>query len=66
MRSFASLHGIPVLGMIPFDQGVSDNGIDGRPLDQERSPALHEVSRLASDLESVLLPENGLRGRKFP
>jgi len=59
VRSFAASHGMPVFGMIPFDQGVSDNGVDGTPLDPDRSPALHEVRRLAAGLESGTIPEKG-------
>ena len=66
VRSFASRNGIPVSGMIPFDQGVFDNGVDGTPLDPERSPALREVDRLASDLESLPHPKNGALARRSP
>ena len=52
VREFAEKNGIPVLGMIPFDQGVSDNGITGVPIDEHHSAAIQAVAQLADSLES--------------
>ena len=52
VRAFAENNQITVLGMIPFDQGVSDNGISGTPIDEARSAAIREVTGLAGSLES--------------
>ncbi len=52
IRSFAEKNGIPVLAMVPFDQGVFDNGVTGVPVDEGHSAAMHEVARLAGLLES--------------
>lgn len=52
VRDFAGRNSIPVLGLIPFDRGVFDNGIDGTPIDPGRSDAFREVARLAGTLES--------------
>lgn len=52
IREFAGRNGLLVLGLIPFDQGVFDNGIDGTPVDPGRSDAVREVARLAGTLES--------------
>ena len=57
VRTFAEKNGISLMGMIPFDQGVSDNGITGVPVDEGRSAAIREVSRLAAFLESGSQPE---------
>jgi CO dehydrogenase maturation factor len=52
VRIFAEKNGISLMGMIPFDQGISDNGITGVPVDEESSPAIREVIRLAGMFES--------------
>ena len=52
VRVCAENNGIPLLGMIPFDQDVSDNGISGMPIDEARSGAIREITRLAGSLES--------------
>jgi CO dehydrogenase maturation factor len=57
VRSFAEKSGIPVLGMIPFDRAVSDNGITGAPVDEEHSAAILEAGRIAAFLESGSQPE---------
>lgn len=54
VRGFAGRNGIPVMGMIPFDQQVYDNGIDGTPVDPDHSAAHREVARLAAALESAI------------
>jgi CO dehydrogenase maturation factor len=57
VRTFAEKNGISIMGMIPFDEGVSDNGITGAPVDEGHSAAIHEVSRLAALLEYGYQPE---------
>jgi CO dehydrogenase maturation factor len=52
VRTFAEKNAISVFGMIPFDQCVFDNGVNGTPIDEGQSPALREISRLAAVLES--------------
>lgn len=52
MRTFSEKNGISILAMIPFDLEVSENGITGAPVDEERSCAICEVARLAAALES--------------
>jgi CO dehydrogenase maturation factor len=59
VRTFAEKNGIPVMAMIPFDQDVSDSGITGTPVDEGNSPAIREVSRLASVLEDFFQKEVG-------
>jgi hypothetical protein len=48
--------------MIPFDQGVFDNGITGSPVDESRSPAIQAVAHLATSLESGNSPEKNGAG----
>jgi CO dehydrogenase maturation factor len=52
VRMFAEKNAISVLGMIPFDQRVFDNGVNGTPIDTGQSPALREISHIAAALES--------------
>jgi CO dehydrogenase maturation factor len=52
VRAFAEKNGISVIGMIPFDQDVSDSGITGTPVDEGHSLAIREIARLAVLLES--------------
>jgi CO dehydrogenase maturation factor len=52
VRAFAENNGITVIGMIPFDQSVSDNGISGIPIDEANSAAIREVTCLIGSLES--------------
>ncbi|OPX63052.1 MULTISPECIES: AAA family ATPase [unclassified Methanoregula] len=52
VREYAAQNGIPVAGMIPFDQAVYDNAIDGSPVDPAASPAFREISRIAASLVS--------------
>lgn len=59
VRAFAKKNGISVIGIIPFDQDVSDSGISGTPLDEGHSAAIHEIARLATSLESGFQPEKG-------
>jgi len=47
IRTFAEMNGIPVIAMVPFDQGVMDNGISGAPLREDGSPALRKIALLA-------------------
>jgi CO dehydrogenase maturation factor len=58
VRAFAENNQIPVLGMIPFDQGVCDNGISGISIDEARSAAIGEVTRLAGCLTQVPAGKN--------
>ena len=51
-RAFAEKNGIFVMGMIPFDQNVSDSGITGVPVDEGHSLAIREIARLTALLES--------------
>jgi CO dehydrogenase maturation factor len=57
LRMFAEKNGIPLLAMIPFDQGVFDNGVNGTPVDESRSPAIRAVANLVTRLESGNYPE---------
>jgi len=57
LRAFAEKNKIPLMAMVPFDQGVFDNGITGTPVDEKRSPAIREVGNLATLLESGHSPE---------
>ena len=52
IRAFSEKNGIPLLGLVPFDKQVLDNGITGRPIVEEESGALQEIARLARDLQS--------------
>lgn len=52
LKVFAEKTKIPLPALIPFDQGVFDNGISGDPVDEKRSPAMREVRNLATLLES--------------
>ena len=52
VRAFAEKNGIFVMGMIPFDQNVSDSGITGVPVDEGHSLAIREIARLTALLES--------------
>lgn len=61
VRTFADLNGIPVLAMIPFDQGVFDNGITGTPVDEQHSAAILAVTQLAASLETGYPPEKNDR-----
>ena len=61
VREYAARNGIPVLGMIPFDQSISDNGIDGTPINPMKSPALDEIGRIAAELVSGAW-QDGRRG----
>jgi CO dehydrogenase maturation factor len=56
IREFCTRNGIPVLGIIPFDQEVFDRGIDGTPIDPSRSRAARELAVLAGTLESTGSP----------
>jgi len=56
VRSFAETNGIPVLAMIPFDQGVFDAGITGTGTGSD-SAAVMAVSGLATLLDSGSLTE---------
>jgi CO dehydrogenase maturation factor len=58
VRAFSEKNGISVMGMIPFDQSVSDSGITGGPVDEEHSLAICEIDRLAA------LPESGFPLKK--
>jgi CO dehydrogenase maturation factor len=51
VRTFAEKNAISLVGMIPYDQGVSDNGITGAAVDEEHSAAILAVARLADSLE---------------
>jgi CO dehydrogenase nickel-insertion accessory protein CooC1 len=57
VRSFAEANGMPIFAIIPFDQEISDSGITGEPVNEERSAAIREIARLATVLESGSLPE---------
>lgn len=52
IRAFAEKNGIRVLAMIPYDQMVFEGGITGEPVDPDRSPAIHEIDRLATVLSA--------------
>ena len=52
VRAFAGKNGIEVLAMIPFDQGVFDNGITGAPVDEEQSAAIREIARIAGNIST--------------
>jgi CO dehydrogenase maturation factor len=58
LRTFAEDNGIALLALIPFDQGVSENGISGAPIDEEHSSAIHEIARLSCLLETGSRTEN--------
>jgi CO dehydrogenase maturation factor len=62
LRIFAEKNGIPILAIIPFDQGIFDNGITGTPVDENRSPAIRAVGHLATSLESGIDPEKNDAG----
>jgi CO dehydrogenase maturation factor len=55
VRSFADANGIAVLAMIPYDPGVSENGITGAPVDEEHSAAIQAVALLAGSLGPGIL-----------
>jgi CO dehydrogenase nickel-insertion accessory protein CooC1 len=57
VRAFAEQNRIPVCAMIPFDREVSDSGITGIPVDEEKSAAIREVYRLADALGSGFRPD---------
>ena len=57
VRTFSEKNGISILAMIPFDKEVSDNGITGAPVDEERSCAIREIARLAVALDSGPQPK---------
>jgi len=57
IRTFAEKNGISVFAMIPYDKGISDNGISGSPIDEEHSAAICEISHLTASLESGSQPE---------
>lgn len=52
VRAFAEKDGIEVLAMIPFDQGVFENGISGTPVDEEQSAAIREIARIAGSISA--------------
>jgi CO dehydrogenase maturation factor len=51
IRAFAEKNGIAIFGIIPFDQQVSDNGINGTPVDEQNSAAFRAVSDLAGSFD---------------
>jgi CO dehydrogenase maturation factor len=53
IRTFAGIHGIPVMAMVPFDQHVLDNGITGAPFAEEDSPALQAIAQLGDTLSGT-------------
>lgn len=61
VREFAEHNGIPVIGMIPFDQQVADNGITGAPVDESRSAAILEIARIAASLGNGPEPKRTLK-----
>ncbi len=56
VRTFADEHGIAVLAMIPFDPAVAEAGMTGNPPDDDLSPALLAIGKLAETI-SALGPE---------
>lgn len=57
VRAFAEKNGIEILAMIPFDQGVFENGITSAPVDETLSAAIREIARIAGRLNAGLRPD---------
>ena len=53
VRAFAENHGIAVIAMIPFDPAVAEAGMTGKPLEENRSPALQEIGKLAETISAL-------------
>jgi CO dehydrogenase nickel-insertion accessory protein CooC1 len=65
VRIFAEKNGISIMGMIPFDQGVSDNGVTGAPIDEGHSPAIRKIIRLADMVESSFRSDADFSGENL-
>ena len=50
LRSFAEKNGVPLLALVPFDQGIAESGITGEPPNPEQSPAIATIRDLAHRL----------------
>jgi CO dehydrogenase nickel-insertion accessory protein CooC1 len=61
IRTFAGIHGVPVLTMVPYDQQVLDSGITGASLPEEDCPALAAIAHLADLIREPAPVSTGLR-----
>jgi len=53
VRAFVDEHGIAVLAMIPFDPAVAEAGMTGNPPDDNKSPALLAIGKLADTISAM-------------
>lgn len=66
IQKFADENGIPVLAMVPFDQGIADSGMTGEAPDELQSPAISDIRKLARDLSGKFFSGDSRIGTDQP